>query len=252
MPKLSTRNLAPLPLPAILKPLCQSIAAVEAILSPDWESRYYSYNKSWSDAEACFQMRDGQGDEMLILFSEAGTVINGFRHKSDMNGWRSEPAPSKQKGGFLKSLFSFDKKREKERVQHVWPGVLDQVPSVFHEFVFGEPVKSVGTTFCIWHVSGDNTWHTGTIQFPHHSDDSDGSGDLLELLVGDPAAYYRWAIEYYERYEDLALDLAIIQQIYDGKPITQAMARKLNPDLEEEDFDKLREDLDEIGYKYTL
>jgi hypothetical protein len=249
MPKLSTRYLAPLPSPTTLKSLCQSMAAVEAILSPDWTSRYYSYNKAWSETEACFEMHNGQGDEMLILFSEAGVIINGFDHESPMSRWHDESPPI-EKGvlGFLKSLVNG---HQKVSVQDIWPGVLDQVPPAFHAFVFGEPVKSIGTTFCIWHVAGDNAWRTGTVQFPD-GDDADGSGDLLELLTGDPAAYHAWATDYYERYEEAALDLAIIQQIYDGTPITKAMAQKLNPDLTTEDFEELRQDLDEIGYKHTL
>ncbi|MCD7930494.1 MAG: hypothetical protein LUH15_03550 [Tannerellaceae bacterium] len=46
--------------------------------SPEWEYRYYSYNRKWSDKEEVFEMKNGSGDQMLILFREEGCVINGF------------------------------------------------------------------------------------------------------------------------------------------------------------------------------
>src|SRR5262249_20272971 len=59
---ISTRNLA---LPAIddLRNLCQVIATLDAILSPEWEWRYYSFNSKWSAGAMCASMRNGSGDE---------------------------------------------------------------------------------------------------------------------------------------------------------------------------------------------
>ncbi|MFL5245765.1 MAG: hypothetical protein ACJ8FY_27140 [Gemmataceae bacterium] len=62
---ISTRNLA---LPSIeeLRKLCQSIATLDAILSPEWELRYYSFNNSWAAGAACASMRNGSGDDYFI------------------------------------------------------------------------------------------------------------------------------------------------------------------------------------------
>lgn len=90
MSKLSTENLTLLPNPIELQKICKSISALEAILCPEWEFRYYSYQKDWSETEECCEMRNGQGDHMLIFFGNNGTCINGFAHESKMNGWRKK------------------------------------------------------------------------------------------------------------------------------------------------------------------
>lgn len=75
----------------------------------------------------------------------------------------------------------------------------------------------------------------------------DGSTELLELLDGKPKTFQQWAIDYYEL-ENLNLD--IIKQIYEHNPITKELIQALNPTLE--DFQQLKEDLEEIGYEYKL
>ncbi|MDF1698687.1 MAG: hypothetical protein P1U56_22735 [Saprospiraceae bacterium] len=34
---------------------------MEAIISPEWEYRYYSYQKDWSEIEEFCEMRNGHG-----------------------------------------------------------------------------------------------------------------------------------------------------------------------------------------------
>ncbi|MCC8154875.1 MAG: hypothetical protein LIP01_12150 [Tannerellaceae bacterium] len=51
---ISTSHLQAMPDKDSLRKLCKSIAVLEAIFSPDWESRYYSYNQNWSDGEEFF------------------------------------------------------------------------------------------------------------------------------------------------------------------------------------------------------
>ena len=45
--KISTRNLEGLPDVTRLKRLLQSLAMLDAILMPEWEYRYYSFNAHW-------------------------------------------------------------------------------------------------------------------------------------------------------------------------------------------------------------
>ena len=45
---LSTHDYAALPPAVDLQRLAQSLAVLDAINSPDWEYRYYSYNAAWS------------------------------------------------------------------------------------------------------------------------------------------------------------------------------------------------------------
>ena len=86
-----------------------------------------------------------------------------------------------------------------------------------NEFIFGEPVKSIGTTFCIWQIQTDNNWRIGKVKLPN-DDYKDGSIDLLQLLDGKPLTYKNWAEEYYEEnFEDNELKLELVEKIYNGE-----------------------------------
>ena len=67
-----------------LKALCQSLAMLDAIMSPDWEYRYYSFDSKWGLNEMMASMRNGQGDDFFILFNNNGAIIKGFDHESPM------------------------------------------------------------------------------------------------------------------------------------------------------------------------
>ena len=50
---------------------CQRIfkaaAMLDAILMPEWEYRYYSYNSQWDANEQMASMRDGEGSLLCIV-----------------------------------------------------------------------------------------------------------------------------------------------------------------------------------------
>ncbi|MCP4180208.1 MAG: hypothetical protein GY756_20785 [bacterium] len=234
MSKLSTKKLNLIPDPIELQKICKSISALEAIICPEWEYRYYSYQKDWSETEEFCEMRNGHGDQMLIAFSQDGTVINGFAHESRMNGWKEVKLEN----------------QETELIQEISEGVVDELPEMFKEFVFGEPVKSIGTTFCIWQTKSDNEWKIGKVELPN-DEYKDGSEDLLHLLDGKPLTYKEWAEEYYEEnFEESELKPELVKKIFNGEIITQELVKMINPELE--DIEQLKSDLDEIGYEYHL
>ena len=248
MNKLSSENLNLLPNPSELKKICKSISALESIICPEWEYRYYSYQKDWSDTEEFCEMRNGQGDQMLITFSNIGTCINGFAHESEMNGWKNIPIGEKK--SFTEKLFGLKKEIKTELTQIIPKGVVDNLPKVFNEFIFGEPVKSIGTTFCIWKTETDDNWKIGKVDLPK-DEYKDGSTDLLHLLDGKPLTYKNWAEEYYEEnFEENELKLELVEKIYDGTIITKELVLELNPELD--DFEKLKSDLNEIGYEHKI
>jgi hypothetical protein len=84
MQTISTRNLTPLPDIQALKQLTQSLAMLDAILWPEWEERYYSFNFHWAESEMMASMRNGSGDDWFLLFSQAGAIMKGFSHESPM------------------------------------------------------------------------------------------------------------------------------------------------------------------------
>ncbi|NKI43969.1 hypothetical protein [Streptomyces physcomitrii] len=209
-----------LPAIPVLRDHCRSMAMLEAILSPEWEYRYYSFDARWSEAEAMASMRDGSGDEYSIVFSAAGAYVRGFAHESPMSPY-TEDGP--------------------------WPGVLDDVPAVFQSCVeepaFSDKDGMPVVTACIWREAGDDHWKTGTIDFPEAgTGDPDGAADLFGLLVDRSAeAFQRWAEEYYEA----SVDLVAVRHVLSSRPLTEAVVHALNPEITPAD---LAEDVTEIGY----
>jgi hypothetical protein len=102
---ISTRHLGGLPHIPTFRRLTRSLAALDAILSPAWEHRYYSLNAQWAPGELMASMRNGQGDQWFALIDQHGIIVHGLDHESPMY-----------------------------RPDNPWPGVLDAVPQEFAPF----------------------------------------------------------------------------------------------------------------------
>ncbi len=195
---------------------------LDAILSADWEFRYYSFNSKWDTGKMMASMRDGSGDDYFILFYSHGVIIKGFAHESPMSPFANEPPK-------------------------VWSGVLESVPNEFQDFL-AEPAFSIeATTFCIWRRYSDSSWQIGDIAYPEGLDpdtsenDPDGSEELLSILDGRPSSYHSFATYYFEE----EIPLSAIQHIYEHKPLTKEIVSQLNAEIT---LDELRDDIEEIGY----
>ncbi len=211
----STHNLAALPDAGRLKALCQSLAMLDAVISPEWESRYYSFNNRWDNEAALASMRNGSGDDYFILFVPAGVVIKGFAHESEMSPYRVQPPL-------------------------VWPGVLDALPEVLRVSL-SDPALSINdVTFCIWNTVQGGRWEIGNISFSD-AEFSDGSEDLLAVLGGNSETFQRYAEGSYER----EVSLEAIKSIYRHQPLTDSILTAINPEVAWKD---LEEDIAEIGY----
>ncbi|MCW2914408.1 MAG: hypothetical protein JWN52_2476 [Actinomycetia bacterium] len=173
------------------------MAMLEAILSPEWEDRVYSFDAHWGPGQQMASMRSGSGDEYSIVFSLAGAYIRGFDHKSPMSPYGLDPA-------------------------RPWPGVIDDDPPEFaaqvtepafaHSFPDG-PVPAL--TACLWRRTTDDRWRTGTIDFPDGSVDADGAKWMFELLVeGTPEACCRHAGDYFE----VPVAAELVQHVYPTDP----------------------------------
>lgn len=208
---ISTRNLAALPDIPSLRRLTRSLAMLDAILSPEWESRYYSFDSHWGEGEQMASMRNGQGDHWFALFTRNGITLLGLDHEAPMF-----------------------------RPDDPWPGVIDSVPPEFATAV-GEPAFDArNCTFCIWRRTGGSSWERGPVQFAD-GDDPDGSAQLLHLLDGRPESYRTFAAEYYE----VELPLDAVAAVYWHQPLTASLLERLNRAVT---LDDLRDDLAEIGY----
>lgn len=209
-------------LPAItdLRDLCRSLAMLDAILSPDWESRYYSFDAAWTEGEEMASMSNGSGDEYTIVFSAAGVYVRGFSHESPMSPYGNDGEP--------------------------WPGVIDDVPDVFERFVeepaFTDEDGVPIVTACLWRDATDDRWRHGTIDFPSDRADPDGATDLFRLLIDrSPEAFQRFAEDYYE----VPVDLEAVRAVYALRPLNQELVSSLNTEITLAD---LARDISEIGY----
>jgi hypothetical protein len=213
---ISTRDLSDLPAVPALRRLMQSVAALDAVMSPDWESRYFSFDARWGRGEQMGSMRDGSGGHVFALFDATGCWLKGFDHECPMSPYGTVPP-------------------------RVLPGVLDAVPPEFAACLT-EPAFDVGaTTFCVWRRTRGRRWHRGPVEFPRGTRDPDGSAGLLRFYDGRPGTYRAFAESYYER----PVPLAAVRSVYRHEPLDEATVGLLNEGLRLAD---LRDDLAEIGY----
>jgi hypothetical protein len=194
-----------LPEISIVRDRCRSMAMLDAILSPEWECRYFSFDSRWSPKEEMASMRDGSGNEYSIVFSPAGAYARGFDHESPMTPYRVTPPA-------------------------LWPGLFDGVPEAFRAQV-AEPAFSDNgmprATVCFWREQSDIAWRTSAVDPLPEGVEDDGSAEWLfgVLLDGRPEAYQRFAEEYYE----VAVDIRAVAHVYALRPLTQAIVSLLNP-----------------------
>jgi hypothetical protein len=205
---ISTLDFTTLPSRQQLQLLCKAVSVLDAIICQEWEFRYYSYNSKWSEAEEFCEIRNGQGDHTLILFHPQGCIINGLAH---------EYLP-----------------KEKSKL-------TNRLPEIYHEFMYGEPVNSIGTTFCLW-TNEEQKWQVGDI-----ADYRDGSQEILEIFDGNPKTYINWAKDYFEdSFLENESTEHIVTAVYRGQTLTKEMVLGLTNEIR--DWRQLENDLQEINY----
>jgi hypothetical protein len=210
-----------LPEISVVRDRCRSMAVLDAVLSPEWEYRYFSFDSRWLPAKEMASMRDGSGSEYSIVFTPAGAYARGFDHESPMSPYRvTPPAP--------------------------WPGLFDAVPDAFRAHVAEPAFSDNGTpraTVCFWREQADTAWRAGAAEPLPKGEGDGGSAEALfgVLLDGRPEAYRQFAEGYYE----VAVDIAAVRHIYALRPLTQAIVSLLNPGV---DISSLTEDLVQARY----
>ena len=205
---------ARLPPPPDLERRCVALAMLDALLSPDWQFRYYSFNRRWSpeDGTRMGSMRNGSGDDYFILFFPDGSAaLKGFAHESGALAGKSSIA-----------------------------GVLDGLPARFAAFANEPAFTMAATTFCLWSEGG--AWQRSRT-VPAAALAIDGSTKLLALLVGTPADYVAFARDYY----DVTIAQAAVARFYALEPLTPALASALHADAAVA-VAAIAADQDQIGY----
>jgi len=189
-------NLKPACLPEIeaLRQRCKALAMLDAMICPEWDYRYYSFNANWSTGEEMASMRNGQGDGWFLLFDKAGAALKGFAHESDVA--KSDHA---------------------KRIQI-------EVPSIFSSFL-SEPAFSMGdATFCYWRSVRAEEWSKVSAKDP---ESDDGSTALLALLVDSAESYVEFASDYFE--ENISIER--VRCVYSLQPIDERLVSSVNSGL---------------------
>jgi hypothetical protein len=191
-----------------------AIAALDCVLSPEWDQRKYSFDPAWGDGERMASMRDGFGNVYQIVFGPDGTVVRGFDHESELSPYRG---------------------------RSLAPGLLDGFPDVLRPVVdepaFNGSEEFADLTFCAWRLDGDVAWSAGPVE------DLGGSAERLFDVVLDatPDGYRRFAADYYE--EELSLD--VLRPFYELRPADALLVLALSG---EADVAATLAELRETGY----
>jgi len=141
----------------------KALALADAILMPDWEYRYFSFNSNWdgNKKEMMGSMRDGSGGEYFISLTHEGVA-----------------------GKVLYDNALLDASQ-----------ALLAVPDRFASFKI-EPAFSIDrASFFFWRAAQDIVWSASPPCLEEYP--------LLNFLKNSVYAYHSWAEEYYEREIDV-------------------------------------------------
>ena len=206
-----------LPDPRTLLRWARALAVLDALLSPEWELRYFSFDAAWAHDEEMASMRNGQGDDWSITFMPAGTYVRGFDHESALSPYAQRP-------------------------QRLAPGLLDGLPDALRPAA-DEPAFTMddvpSTTVALWRLTGDGFWSFGSP--PSGPDGDDGGTWLFAELDGKPGTYRAFAAEYYER--DVGLD--VIRRVFAHEPLTAELMAAVNPEIT---WEEVADEVSATGY----
>lgn len=132
-------------LPSIneVKNKSQALALIDAIIMPEWEYRYFSFNCNWASNEMMASMRNGSGSEYFLHFTNHGICGKVFSTEQlfdassflqDMpdcfSSFKSEPAFN------LNNATFFFWRTIKDQTWSVLPNCLNSYPLL--EFLVGD------------------------------------------------------------------------------------------------------------------
>jgi hypothetical protein len=178
----------------------KALAALDLILSPEWEYRYYSFNATWSPAEQMASMRTGCGDEWWLVFhSDGWAALKGLDHESE----------------------AWSKQRDK-----LSAAIQAAMPPGLAEFAQEPAFQWDSTGFAYFYLPPKQHWCRANdlIDF---SDLNAGEDGLLHHLSGSPSDYSSFAEDYYER----AVPVDIVADVFRHALITDRLVTSLNPDI---------------------
>ncbi|MFD1888210.1 hypothetical protein [Paenibacillus wenxiniae] len=182
----------------------RAAAMLDAMIMPEWEYRYYSYNAHWDAGEEMASMRDGEGDHYFALFTINGLMIKIFE------------------GGIIHP-----------HMQQGMQAAAEQIPESMTHFLSEPAFITEEVTCLLWRERTANHWHAIGAE-------EEAGSEWFRLLLEGAAYYHTWAKEYYE----IELDYTLVERIFQQEPLTRELAEQLNNELEwaelQEDIAEIR------------
>ncbi len=186
------------PDPRTLGNRAMALAMLDALICPEFEYRYFSFDASWGDDEQMGAMRNGDGDHWFLHLSDGGAALKGYAQQ----------------------VSGCDTRSMARAVQRL-------VPADFNCFLREPSFAMDAVSYFYWRRRGDAAWS----KVVHPDADlpfwTDGSADYLSILLAPADCYYDYATDYFE----CEPPMASIEHIYSLAPLTPEIVRSLNPQL---------------------
>ncbi len=152
-------NINKLPSISEVKRVSQSLALLDAIIMPEWELRYFSFDCHWDGEEMMASMKNGSGNEYFLLFNKHGIIGKVFVKNIQLSEYEKN------------ELFT-------------------KIPSLYESFKQEEAFSLDNISFCFWRSNSENSWV---------SEPMTENLFYLNFLTDDPNIYKEWSEEYYEK-----------------------------------------------------
>jgi hypothetical protein len=186
------------PDPRTLGNRAMALAMLDAIICPEFQYRYFSYDASWGDDEQVAVMRNGDGDHWFLHLSDKGAALKGYVQELPRGEARAMAIE-----------------------------VQRRVPEQFGAFLHEPAFAMDAVSYFYWRRSGDPAWSRVAHPDADLALTSDGSEDYLSILLAPASCYYDYATDYFE----CEPPLASIEHIYALAPLTAAIVKSLNPQM---------------------
>lgn len=196
----------------------QALAAIDTVMSPLWDERYFSFDACWDPAagEQLGSMRNGQGDAWQILFTKHGLAI--------LAATRAEVARAMRA----------------RRLEALAGSVPLEVREVFGSF-FGEPAFEVGLASLIAWTSQDVEQGWSVVAFEDSWPREVAPGGLLEPLLWSPSACAAWVHDYWE----VGISKDVVSEILSLHPMDKGLLARA---MSRRPFEDVCAELRSIGY----
>ena len=184
-----------------LKKYLNAMAILDVVMQAKEQAWLRRVNVSRIGKASAFVIDNGSGDDLVVIFTENGTLIKGFDHESEYNQF----AADEWDNAFFEYTFS-------------------NLPEEFAELL--DEDSRDNTTFCMWCMDDSDMWVQNEQEINDEEEDDDGGKSYLLLFIRKtPEDWCDWAKDYYET--EIASD--VVKKVYDGEPLTEEDVVKLNP-----------------------